>query len=131
MKASQMTTRTSRLLRALVLGVVATSVLAVGALPTCAGGLCCPVATDVPAVHTQMPCCDGPSYAPRQAARVQPATFAGLFESSNAPAPVDVVAQPAPFPSIPPRVQATLTTVSDAHHEPLPPLFLLNAQFLI
>ena len=44
--------------------------------------------------------------------------------------PVAVVATTGSSP-VPTRVQTTLTNASPAHHESSPPLFLLNAQFLI
>lgn len=123
---------TSNRIRAFVLALAVVPALVAGALPMCAPGLCCPVAPDAPAVHSQMPCCSvEPSFVPRDAIRLQPATSAGPFLSPPTWAPVAVVAGPGADGFLPPRVQATLTTVSTAHHEPPPPLFLLNAQFLI
>jgi len=82
-------------------------------------------------MHAQMPCCAQTSFAPREAVSLQPAVFAGLFPPPQTLVPVVVVAQYGTADLHPSRVQATLTTASPALHEPTPPLFLLNAQFLI
>jgi hypothetical protein len=128
--SSRFNRSTSQRLRASFLALAAITVLAAGVLPTCADGICCPLA-DAPTVHTQMPCCVDPSIAPRDAVRLQPATSAGSTLSPPTWASGAVVEQPGATQVSPPRVQATLATVSLAHHEPSPPLFLLNAQFLI
>ena len=131
MSVSQIS-RTSmrRSLRACFLALAVIAVLTAGVLPSC-GGICCPVATDVAAVHAQMPCCaSGAQIAQRDALRAQPATFTGYSSSPQTWAPVAVVVQPGAS-VVPPRVQATLATASRAHLEPSSPLFLLNAQFLI
>jgi hypothetical protein len=88
---------------------------------------------DAPTVRSQMPCCDAEtSIAPRDTVvSLQPTTFAGF--SSPQPqmwAPVALVVRTGAA-VLPSRVLATLATVSSAHPEPFPPIFLLNAQFLI
>ena len=129
MSVSQIS-RTSmrRSLRACFLALAVIAVLTAGVLPPC-GAICCPVATDIAAVHAQMPCCAG-RIAQGDASRVQPATFSGYSSSPQTWAPVAVVVQPGAS-VVPPRVQATLATASRAHLEPSSPIFLLNAQFLI
>ena len=122
-------THPRRRLRALSLALAVTTLLAAGLLPACIPGLCCPI-NDAPTVHAQMPCCQGESsIASREPLRVRPATFA-----SNAPSPQSaaVLAQHATaFTVAPARVPAKLAAGQTAQHEPSPPLFLLNAQFLI
>jgi len=107
----------------LVTAFAALMVLA-GVLPVCIPGLCCDT-SDAPAMHAQMPCCAGEtSMTPREPVRVQPATFAAFASNPlHAMAPV-VVVQPA-------AISFTPDATSSSHHEPSPPLFLLNAQFLI
>ena len=117
---------------ALILAIAATTALAAGALPACVAGLCCPVA-DAPSIHAQMPCCESEtSIAPRDAVRLLPASSSAGFATptSQTWAAVAVVERSGAtdFPS---RVAATLATDTAAHHEHSPPLFLLNAQFLI
>ena len=132
MNVSGVMTRMPHGLRAFVLALTVIPVLFAGVLPTCADGLYCPVTPDVPAVHSQMPCCEGgPSFAPRTVARMQPATFAGHFDSPQMWAPAAWVAQPAATFLVPPRVLATLATASRSRQETSSPIFLLNAQFLI
>ncbi|HYH09013.1 MAG TPA: hypothetical protein VEK11_18310 [Thermoanaerobaculia bacterium] len=105
---------------ALALIVVLASVI----LPTC-GGICCPKTADA-SIHAQMPCCAGESsMASREASPAHPATFA-----PRATAPVAVVALPCDVPPAP-RIQRTELVADRTPHEPAPPLFLLNAQFLI
>lgn len=132
--ASEMVSRihrsTPRGLKAAYLTLAVITVLVAGVLPACGDGSCCANAGE-PSVHTQMPCCDESSLAPREAVRLLPATSAGSVPPPQTWAPVAVVEQPGALDFIPPRVQATLATASSAHHEPHPPLFLLNAQFLI
>lgn len=131
MKVSTSQTRAMRH-RTMNVALAAILVLAAGVLPACVcvHRACCLSLPDAPTVHSQMPCCDVPSVAPRDLVRVQPATFAGLSPSPQPWASVAVVMQPDASPSSS-RVQATLATVTLAHYEPSPPLFLLNAQFLI
>ena len=112
--------------------LVAIAVFAAGVLPACVPALCCPVSPAMPSVHAEMPCCaPSTTFVPRDDTRQQPATVAGA--TSLLPqkwAPVAAVAQrSAQFSS--PRVQTARDTVLLAHPEPSPPLFLLNAQFLI
>ena len=120
----------ARRAKAAILAFVAMSVLAAGVLPACLDGGCCSKAGEM-TVHMQMPCCTESSFAPRDAVRPLPATSAGSVPSPQMWAPVAVVELPGASGFIPPRVQATLAIASSAHHEPSPPLFLLNAQFLI
>lgn len=131
-KLSKTIRRTSRRLGALHLALASMFVLLVfGVLPSCEGGLCCPLMPDAPAVHSQMPCCGvESSFAPRDAVGLRPASFAGLSTSPQTWVPVALVERPGAemFPS---RVQATLATVSRARHEPSSPIFLSNAQLLI
>lgn len=129
-KASPSSRMPRRILQGCCLALAVITVLASGVLPAC-GGMCCPVAEDEAAVHAQMPCCAEPTFSPSDALRLLPATFAGLSSSPQTWVPVAVVERPGTFEVSPPRVQATLTIASRAHHEPTPPLFLLNAQFLI
>src|SRR6185436_7836102 len=114
------------------LALAAIAVFAAGVLPACVPGMCCPVSPSVPTVHAQMPCCaPSDTFVPKDDTRQQPASFAG--STSLLPqkwAPVAVVTRlGAGF--APARVQTTHDTVIQAHPEPSPPLFLLNAQFLI
>ncbi|HUP61937.1 MAG TPA: hypothetical protein VNA69_16135 [Thermoanaerobaculia bacterium] len=124
--------RSQQTVKGLHITLIIATVLAAGVLPACVPGVCCAVLPDASTIHAQMPCCAMTnSFAPRDAMRLQPATFAG--STSPLPqmwAPVAVVARPG-APVVPPRVQTTLDTALEARHEPSPPLFLLNAQFLI
>lgn len=124
--------RTSRIKRAFSLALVVVSVLAAGVLPTCGDGFCCSVESAVPTVHAQMPCCASPSFAPRDVSPSRAVTTlsAGSLTSPRMWAPAALVTWSHASVS-PSRVQATLATASTAHPEPTPPLFLLNAQFLI
>lgn len=128
---SSLTQRTSRIKRAVTLALAVVSVLVAGVLPTCGDGLCCSVKPAVPTAHAQMPCC-APSFAPRDAARPQVATTspAGSLISPQMWAPAALVTWSIATDSSL-RVQATLATASKALLEPTPPIFLLNAQFLI
>lgn len=130
-KGNRSAQRTSRLKRASILALAVVSALAAGVLPTCGDGLCCSIMPAVPTVHAQMPCCASPSIAPRDVSQPQAVTTsAGSLISPQMWAPVALVMRP--YASVvPSRVQATLATVSPAPSEPTPPLFLLNAQFLI
>ena len=120
---------TSRRLRASFLALAVIAVVAAGVLPTCADSLCCSKSPARQTVHSQMPCCE-PTIAPRDA-RLQPVTAAGSLLLPQTWAPVAVVELHGASDFLSPRVQATLATASSAHSEPDPPLFLLNAQFLI
>lgn len=123
--------RTSTRFRAMSLALAVIAVLAAGVLPVC-GGMCCPVSGTVTNIHAQMPCCAGAtSFARGDSLRLPPASFAGLSSPPQMWVPVAVVERSGASLQSPPRVQATLTTASAARHEPHPPLFLLNAQFLI
>lgn len=78
-------------------------------------------------MHAAMPCCASDSaLASTDARAVPPATtIASSPLTPPAPVAVAILAPPAPAHVLP------RATVSTAHHEPSPPLFLLNAQFLI
>lgn len=99
--------------------------IAAGILPTC-GGICCPRSADANAVmHREMPCCEpGASVAPREAVRLQPATFSNFTQT---PAPAILTSSE---PSQPSRVCHT-SPLSDERGRPSAPLFLRNAQLLI
>lgn len=132
MSSSNETLRTSRRLKAICLTLATITVLAAGVLPACVNGLCCPVTPDAPAVHSQMPCCTGQtSIAPGEITRVRPATYAGFNLQPQTWAAAAVVAGAGASELSPARVPATLATGLFALREPSPPLFLLNAQFLI
>lgn len=119
----------SRRFRAIFLALTTVAVFAAGALPACAGAVCCPTPTE-PVAHAQMPCCEGQTSIARSSAlRLQTVTFAGFSFSPQLCDPVALVARTGA--SAPAGVQAARATVSAALHEPSPPLFLLNAQFLI
>jgi hypothetical protein len=99
-------------------------VLASVTMPAC-GGICCPQAPEA-AVHARMPCCTAESsMATRDASPAQPATFA-----RNATF-MAVIVRPATFAASPTPVQPARRIEREKPHEPTPPLFLLNAQFLI
>lgn len=118
----------SRRLRAICLTLATVIVLAAGIVPACDRELCCPVTPDVPIAHAEMPCCEaGVSNAPREITRVRPATFPGFDLTPHAATPAAVVAFEAPTA----RIELPHDTRFIAHREPSPPLFLLNAQFLI
>jgi hypothetical protein len=117
-----------RRFRAIGLALATIVVLAAGILPACVPGMCCPV-TDTPTVHTQMPCCQGQdSIASSDLDEVRPATFAGHSFKPQTWAVAAVSTQTA---SPVAHIAATRNRGRDAHHQPSPPLFLLNAQFLI
>lgn len=103
------------------LAMASAILIATAILPTC-GGLCCPRSSEA-TMHAEMPCCEpGVSMTPREAVRLQPATF---FTLSHATVPVVITkTDPAPRP-------AHVRSASVEHHEPAPPLFLRNAQLLI
>src|SRR5688572_27852821 len=120
----------SRIHRSALLTLAVIVVLVAGILPSCGDGSCCAHAGEA-SVHTQMPCCAESTLAARDAVRLLPATSAGSVPAPQTWVPVAVVVQPGTLDFIPPRVPATVATASSAHQEPDPPLFLLNAQFLI
>jgi hypothetical protein len=123
--------RTAQRIRtAIILAVTLATVLTAGILPTCGDGACCVLGPAQATVHAQMPCCASMT-APRDVPRPGVVTTsAGSLVSPQTWAPVALVMRPYASGS-PSRVQATLTTVPTAHPEPTPPIFLLNAQFLI
>jgi hypothetical protein len=107
--------------------VAAILILGNGMVPVC-GAMCCPLAPDVPLVHAQMPCCaPGASIGAGDVTRTQPATVAG---SVSLPLAWNVVARLGGNDS-PTLVAVARDTAAAATQEPSPPLFLLNAQFLI
>jgi hypothetical protein len=117
----------SRIKRAFVLALVFVSVVASGVLPTCGDELCC--ANEDASMHAQMPCCETTSITPNDFVRVQSGTSsAGLIV--HAPVQAALVATTDATMTAPrPRVQHPVA--SPVLLEPTPPLFLLNAQFLI
>jgi hypothetical protein len=79
-------------------------------------------------MHAEMPCCaTSDAVVPRDDTRQQQAisaAFTSLLPQPAMAARLDAEVTPA-------RVQRIYTTAAQAHPEPSPPLFLLNAQFLI
>ena len=100
------------------------AVLVAGILPACGDGACCSHAAE-PSLHRGMACCAESSIVSRDAVPVLQATSAGSVT------PVAVVELPDASDPVPPRVHTTHTIASSTHHQPAPPLFLLNEQFLI
>lgn len=103
--------------------LLAILVLAAGVLPVCTAEGCCAREAGT-SVYAPMPCCDESTVTPREAVRILPAMSAGLA----AAAPVAVIVVP---DAVPARVPVAHAGASSAHYEPDPPIFLLNAQFLI
>lgn len=103
--------------------LLAILVVATGVLPVCAVEGCC-AKDGGTSIHAPMPCCDESTVTPREAVRILPPISAGLV----AAAPVAVIEVPDPVPA---RVPAAHASASAERFEPDPPLFLLNAQFLI
>jgi hypothetical protein len=86
----------------------------------------------MPSVHAQMPCCASQTIASRDTTNRQQSatTSASTLGSPQTSAPVALVLRT--YTSVVPSiVPATLAMASRARFEPTPPLFLLNAQFLI
>ena len=114
-----------RRVRAAILVLTALMVLGAGLVPSCAD-LCCRTEASG-AVRAEMPCCE-PSMAQRDA-RVQPMTVASAPVSHakqlavEAIAAIDTVVAPA-------HLHAVTFAAAPAPPQ-TPPLFLLNAQFLI
>lgn len=113
----------SALIKTAAVCLLAILVLAVGVLPVCAAEGCCAREAG-PSVYAPMPCCDESTVTPREAVRILPAMSAGLV----AAAPVAAIVVP---DAVPARVPVAQASASSAHYEPDPPIFLLNAQFLI
>jgi len=110
-----------------ILMLAAFAVIAMGLAPLCTA-LCCPSAPAELSIHASMPCCAGEASMSRSdAMRVEHSTSAAA--RVHVPPPVLAVAtlvkQPA-APALRPEATRVLT-----RHDPSPPLFLLNAQFLI
>lgn len=110
--------------RRLTLALVAIAMLTGAAVPACGDGGCCAIGEEA-SLHRDMPCCDEPTVSSRETVQLLPATPA----PHSAAVPVAVL--DAPAHTAPPRVRPTFAVASFAHHDPAPPLFLLNAQFLI
>jgi hypothetical protein len=117
-----------RLKRAFVLALVFVSIVAAGVLPTCGDELCC--ANEEPAVHAQMPCCESTAITPRDVIRLQTVTASSTGVTVQAPPALAAVVQSAQ-PIATPRMHVQHPVASAILVEPTPPLFLLNAQFLI
>jgi hypothetical protein len=116
----------SRRIRAGILMLAALAVVAAGAAPLCTS-LCCPPAPPEAAFHAAMPCCTGEdSMTPSDALDVQHAPPATA--RVHAPQQLTVAATLAP-PSAPSLGRESTRVLT--RHDPSPPLFLLNAQFLI
>jgi hypothetical protein len=110
-----------------ILMLAALAVIAMGLGPLC-NALCCPPAPAELSIHASMPCCAGEDSMTRSdAMRVERSTAAAARVHVPPPAiaVVTTVAQPAP-PAIRREAACVLT-----RHDASPPLFLLNAQFLI
>src|SRR5688500_20129277 len=116
----------SRRIRAGILTLVAFAVIAAGAVPLCTE-FCCPPAPPEASFHAPMPCCAGEdSMSPSDATDVQHAPPATA--RVHAPRPV-AIADTLTLPSVP-ALRGEWARVL-TRHDPSPPLFLLNAQFLI
>jgi len=107
--------------------LVAFAMIAAGAAPLCTS-LCCPPAPAEASFHAAMPCCAGEgSMSPSDAVDVQhspPATA-----RVHAPQPATVVITTLTVPAAPAFRRESTRVLT--RHDPSPPLFLLNAQFLI
>ncbi len=111
--------------RSTILVLATVSLLAASVLPACAEGLCCPVTPDAPMIHAAMPCCAEPAMtASRDLSALRPAAD-GLFS-----VPVATIER-LPAMDVPSHIRVVADFTLDAPHEPSPPLFLLNEQFLI
>src|SRR5262245_4186007 len=97
-----------RHLKTAIFAFLAVVVLAAGILPPCGMEGCC--ATGEVSMHMQMPCCDEPNLAPRDAVRVVAAPA-----SASVPPPqssvVATVIVPAAIAPVAPRVHATVAAV--------------------
>jgi hypothetical protein len=117
----------SRRLKAGILMLAAFAVFVAGAAPLCSS-LCCPLAPPQASIHASMPCCAGETSMSRSDAMRVQQTTAPAAPRVHATQPVTIIATATSThaPALrrePPRLVA--------RHEPSPPLFLLNAQFLI
>jgi hypothetical protein len=118
----------TRRIRTGMLMLAAFALIAAGLAPLC-GALCCPAAPAAISMHAAMPCCAGEaSMARSEDMREQQSTTATARVDVSPPAVgvVSVIARQANAPSGRHEV-----TRSAAQQQPSPPLFLLNAQFLI
>lgn len=118
-----MRSRIRRSVRAAILTLVATAVLAAGVLAPC-GEIGCCAHDGGQAMHREMPCCDESTVGARETPRILAAASAGLVGTTCAP--VATVAAAASPGAMSPSVQATRTI-----DPPAPPLFLRNEQFRI
>lgn len=107
--------------------LAALAVIASGLAPLCTA-LCCPPAPAELSIHASMPCCAGEDSMSRSdAMRVEHSTAA--VARVHVPPPVIAVVTTVAQPAAPAfRREATRVLT---RHDPSPPLFLLNAQFLI
>lgn len=115
--------------RAIAFALVAISLLVAAVLPVC-GGICCPAGDDAASMHAQMPCCAGEASVAREESPRLPKA-AGVSPAPRIWVPVAIVARAGATCITAPRVQAVRDHDAISRHEPSPPLFLLNAQFLI
>lgn len=112
----------SRRLGAWGLTLALIAVIAAAVIPTCADSLCC-IPGGEARVKAQMACCE-PSISSGDV-RQQPMTFTAQAFLPQTDAPAATTFEP-------PVLRADSPPgISAAHHQPSPPLFLRNAQFLI
>ena len=112
-------------LKSAAVTLLAIVVLAGGLVPACMGGGCCVKELEA-SVHNEMPCCKESAIAPSSApARAVPAPA-----PTHIAAPVATIALPGAIEIAPQRIAVAAHDAAE-HREPSPPLFLLNAQFLI
>ncbi|HEY0371875.1 MAG TPA: hypothetical protein VGD79_07720 [Thermoanaerobaculia bacterium] len=104
------------------------TVLSASLLPVCAGAFCCPAVAEL-TMEAAMPCCAETSVTPREDVRSLPATSPSAAPAPQTWTPMIAVALPRANAFVPVRIAHTED--SPPRHEPSPPLFLLNAQFLI
>jgi hypothetical protein len=107
--------------RSVCLALAAMAVFVAAILPAC-GVACCALEQEA-SMHAEMPCCESPSLAPTDSnlpavkAAVPLQVLAPIVAESSAP--------------VAPHVHVRVSEPLHAHAELSPPLFLLNAQFLI
>jgi hypothetical protein len=110
-----------------ILMLAAFAVIAMGLAPLCTA-LCCPPAPAELSIHASMPCCAGKDSMSRsEEMRVEHSTAAAARVHVPPPAMAVAITVSQPAPPAFRREAARVLT----RHDPSPPLFLLNAQFLI
>lgn len=122
------TSSLSRRIRAGILMLSLIAVLAAALAPLC-DSFCCASSSET-SIHALMPCCAGESNMSRnEPVREERSTSTAARVSTPQPPPVAaVIATLAAPPAPATRFEETRIA---SRHEPSPPLFLLNAQFLI